>query len=249
MRVSLFITCLSDIFYPEVGKDVVEVLERNGCQVDFPMNQTCCGQPAFNSGYRTEAKESAKHMISVFEDAEYVVSPSGSCVAMLKEYPHLFDEGSELRKRAQQLANKSYEFTQFLVYVLKKDDVQSSFHKKVTYHTSCHMTRLLGEKEAPFRLMEHVEGMEYVPLHKSYECCGFGGTFSVKMPSISNEMVEEKVRNIEESGADYLIGADCSCLMNIEGKLKRKGSHVEVMHIAELLNHSSKEGDHHGNED
>jgi L-lactate dehydrogenase complex protein LldE len=240
MKVSLFITCLADIFYSNVGKDTVELLEKVGCEVHFPEQQTCCGQPAFNSGYHKETKEVAKHMIRTFEESEYVVSPSGSCVAMLHEYVDLFKDDKEWKVKAEQLANKSYELTQFLVDVLKVENVNASLKANATYHKSCHMTRLLGVKDAPLKLLEHVEGLNMSPLPNSHDCCGFGGTFSVKMGPISEQMVDEKVRNIEKTGSEVLIGSDCGCLMNIGGRINRQGKQIKVMHIAEVLNSEVK---------
>ncbi|WP_018924429.1 (Fe-S)-binding protein [Salsuginibacillus kocurii] len=236
MKVSLFITCLGDVFYPDVGKDVVEILERYGCEIDFPEKQTCCGQPAYNSGYHTDTKKAAKHMIQTFDHAEYVVAPSGSCAAMLKEYPHLFKEEPEWKERAEALADKTYELTQFLYRVLGVKDTGAFLPKKATYHTSCHMTRLLGEKEAPYKLLENVEGLELKELPNKQDCCGFGGTFAVKMTPISEQMVDEKVEHVEETEAEVLIGADSGCLMNIGGRIDRKDRPVEVMHIAQVLN-------------
>lgn len=236
MKVSLFVTCLVDVFNGSVGKATVELLERLGCEVEFPESQICCGQPAYNSGYVQAAKEAMKNMILTFEHADYVVTPSGSCATMFKEYPHIFDEDPVWKEKAQKLANKTYELTQFIVDVLNLEDVGATLKGKATYHTSCHMTRLLGVQEAPFKLLENVKGLELVPLPNAYDCCGFGGTFSVKMEQISEQMVDEKVRHIEETDADYLIGADCGCLMNIGGRISRKNKQVKVMHIAEVLN-------------
>lgn len=236
MKVSLFVTCLVDLFQGDVGKDTVQLLERLGCEVDFPRRQTCCGQPAYNTGYLNESKESMKKMIRAFEKSEIVVTPSGSCGAMFKEYPEIFAGDPEWEEKAQQLADKTYELTEFIVDVLKIEDVGASLKGRATYHTSCHMTRLLGVKDAPFRLLQHVKGLELVPLKNSHDCCGFGGTFSVKMSEISEEMVEEKARHVEETGAEFLIGADAGCLMNIGGRLSRKGSPVQVLHIATVLN-------------
>ncbi|GLY12051.1 (Fe-S)-binding protein [Bacillus badius] len=236
MKVSLFVTCLIDIFQTDVGMDTVELLERLGCEVEFPEKQTCCGQPAYNSGYVDKAKDSMKHMIRVFEQADYVVTPSGSCATMLKEYPHILKDETEWEARAQALANKTYELTQFIVEVLGIEDVGAKLKGTATYHTSCHMTRLLGVKEAPLKLLSHVEGLEMKPLPHNYNCCGFGGTFSVKMTPISEQMVDEKVQSVEEAGADILIGADCGCLMNIGGRIDRKGKPIKVMHIASVLN-------------
>ncbi|WP_017729484.1 (Fe-S)-binding protein [Halalkalibacterium ligniniphilum] len=241
MKVSLFITCLADVFYPRVGKDTVEILERIGCEVVFPENQTCCGQPAYNSGYHKEAKNVAKHMIQVFDQSDYVVSPSGSCVAMIQEYVHLFSsDEKEWKARAKALSEKTFELTQFLVDVLKIEDVGAALTKNATYHTSCHMTRLLGVKDAPMKLLKNVKGLQVTNLPNKETCCGFGGTFSVKMVPISEQLVNEKIAHIEETEAEVLIGADCGCLMNIGGRIDRLGKPINVMHIAQVLN--SKEG-------
>jgi L-lactate dehydrogenase complex protein LldE len=236
MKVSLFITCLSDMFFTDVGKNTVEILERVGCEVDFPTSQTCCGQPAFNSGYLKEAKQSMKQMMRSFRDSEYVVGPSGSCVGMLKEYPKIFAGDEEWEEAAKDLANKSYELTQFLVDVLGITDVGSTFKGRVTYHPSCHMTRILGVKDQPKKLLHHVKGVELIELPVAEDCCGFGGTFSVKNSDISREMVKEKSRHVSETGADYLVGGDMGCLMNIGGRMRREGKQVEVVHITEILN-------------
>ncbi|MGG3998583.1 (Fe-S)-binding protein [Anoxybacillus kestanbolensis] len=236
MNVTLFVTCLVDLFHVNVGKATVELLERLGCTIHFPEAQTCCGQPAYNSGYVKEAKEAMKHMIRTFEHAEYIVTPSGSCATMFKEYPHIFKGDSEWEERAKRVADKTYELTQFIVDVLQVEDVGAQLEGKATYHTSCHMTRLLGVKDAPLTLLQHVKGLEVVPLPNAHNCCGFGGTFSVKMGPISEQMVDEKIQCIEQVEADYLIGADCGCLMNIGGRIERKGKPIRVMHIAEVLN-------------
>ncbi|WP_079528477.1 (Fe-S)-binding protein [Halobacillus hunanensis] len=236
MKVSLFITCLAELFYQDVAKDVVEVLERLGCEIDFPHGQICCGQPAYNSGYRKDAQKAARQMIAAFEESEYIVTPSGSCAGMFKEYPGLFKEDKEWRDRAQAVADKTYEFTQFIVNVLGVEDVGAAYSARATYHTSCHMMRLLKENESPFKLLGNVKGLELLPLDNSYDCCGFGGTFAVKMVPISEQMVDEKVRHVEESTADILIAADGGCLMNIKGRIDRKGKPIEVKHIAQILN-------------
>lgn len=240
MKVSLFITCLSDIFYPEVGKHTVELLEKLGCTVDFPEQQTCCGQPAFNGGFQKEAMAAAKQLITSFEHADYVVTPSGSCASMVHEYRKLFQNDAEWKQKAEALIEKTYELTQFLVNVLKVEDVNAEFPAKATYHTSCHMTRLLNVKEEPFKLLNNVKGLDLQPLPHAYDCCGFGGTFSIKMTPISKEMVEAKTEHIESTGADVLIGGDCGCLMNIGGRLSRKGLPIRVKHIAEILNSGVK---------
>ncbi|UCZ54370.1 (Fe-S)-binding protein [Bacillus shivajii] len=237
MKVSLFLTCLADVVYPaSVGRSTVELLEKLGCEVDFPKKQTCCGQPAFNSGFHKESKEVAKHMIETFKASDYVVSPSGSCTTMLHEYPKLFEDDPMWKERAEALVKKSFELTQFIVDVLKVEDVSAQFPAKVTYHSSCHMTRLLGVKEAPVKLLENVEGLIFTELPNKQQCCGFGGTFSVKMMPISEQMVDEKVQHIDETEADVLVGSDLGCLMNIGGRIERKGKQIKVMHIAEVLN-------------
>ncbi|RFU63485.1 (Fe-S)-binding protein [Peribacillus glennii] len=236
MKVTLFATCLVDMFQSGVGKATVELLERLGCDIEFPDSQVCCGQPAYNSGYVKESKEAMKKMIGTFENAEYIVTPSGSCATMFKEYPHIFKDDGEWRERAQNVADKTYELTQFIVDVLGIEDVGARMNGKATYHTSCHMTRLLGVKEAPFRLLANVKGLEFVPLPGAHNCCGFGGTFSVKMGQISEQMVDEKVEHIEETDAEIIIGGDAGCMMNIGGRIGRKGKPIRVMHIAEVLN-------------
>lgn len=236
MKVSLFATCLVDLFQSNVGKATVELLERLGCEIDFPESQVCCGQPAYNSGYTKESKEAMKRMIDVFQDAEYVVSPSGSCAFMFHEYPNVFKGDPAWEPKAKKLADKTYELTQFIVDVLKVEDVGAKFEGNVTYHPSCHMTRLLGVKEAPMTLLKNVEGLNFTALPGKEQCCGFGGTFSVKMAQISGQMVDEKVSHVEETEAEYLIGADAGCLMNICGRIERKGKPIKVLHIAEVLN-------------
>ena len=224
------------MFQSNVGKATVELLERLGCEIDFPASQICCGQPAYNSGYVKESKEAMKLMIETFKDAEYVVSPSGSCAYMFKEYPPIFAGDPVWEPKAKQLADKTYELTQFIVEVLKVEDVGASFEGTATYHTSCHMTRLLGVKEPPMILLRNVKGLKFTELPGKEKCCGFGGTFSVKMAPISEQMVDEKVQHVEETGAEYLIGADAGCLMNIGGRIERKGKPIKIMHIAEVLN-------------
>ncbi|WP_010531307.1 (Fe-S)-binding protein [Lentibacillus jeotgali] len=236
MKISLFVTCLGELFYQEAAKDMVEVLERLGCEIDFPQGQICCGQPAYNSGYRKDAQKAAKQMVSTFESSEYVVTPSGSCAGMFKEYPGLFRDDAVWQERAQKVADKTYEFTQFIVNVLGVEDLGAVYSAKATYHTSCHMMRLLKETESPFKLLDNVEGLELLPLENSYDCCGFGGTFAVKMVPISEQMVDEKVRHVEDTGADVLITADGGCLMNIKGRIDREGKPIEVKHIAQILN-------------
>lgn len=242
MKVSLFTTCLGELFYVDVLKDVTEVLERLGCDVDVPEGQVCCGQPAYNSGYAKDTKGPAKQMIRAFEHSDYIVCPSGSCAAMFHEYPDFFSDNSEWHEKAMVIAKKTYEFTQFIVHVLGVEDVGAEYHARATLHTSCHMTRLLGERESHYKLLSHVKGLELVKLPNNYDCCGFGGTFSVKMSPISEQMVDEKIHHIEETKADVLVGADASCLMNIGGRMSRLGKNIKVLHIAQILNSHQKEG-------
>lgn len=236
MNVSLFITCLCDILAADVGKDTVELLEKVGCTVDFPVSQTCCGQPAYNSGHITASKKAMKQTMKAFKDAEYVVGPSGSCVGMLKQYPEIFSDDPEWKQEAEKLAEKSYEITQFLVDVLKIVDVGSTFSGKVTYHTACHMSRLLGVKDAPIQLLRHVENLELIELPLGNDCCGFGGTFAIQNSVISGEMVKEKSKHVAATNADYLVGADMGCLMNIGGRMTREGKQIKVKHIVSILN-------------
>lgn len=236
MRVSLFATCLVDMFQSNIGQSTVELLERLGCHVDFPKGQTCCGQPAYNSGYVAASKETMKNTIRAFEQSEVVVCPSGSCAYMLKEYVHIFKEEPIWQARAQQLADKTYELTQFIVDVLGVENVGAKLNGTATYHPSCHMTRLLQVQHAPLTLLKNIEGLEVIELPLKENCCGFGGTFSVKMGKISEQMVDEKVASIQQTGVHYLIGADAGCLMNIGGRMERQHIEVKTMHIAEVLN-------------
>ncbi|WP_025683325.1 (Fe-S)-binding protein [Paenibacillus maysiensis] len=235
MKVSLFITCLSDAIYPKVGEAMARLLARYGVQLDFPKVQTCCGQPSYNSGYWDETRAAAKTILKAFDDSDFVVSPSGSCTYMIHHYPELFKDEPEWLDSARRLEQKTYEFTQFMVQVLGVTDVGASFPHTVTYHPSCHGTRLLGVKEEPMQLLGSVKGLQLVPLPFAEDCCGFGGTFAVKMPDISGAMVTEKVDHIRETEAEVLVGLDMACLMNIAGNLRYRKEPVRVMHLAELL--------------
>lgn len=236
MRVSLFITCLVDSVFPNVGVAMTRILQQQGCEVVFPPQQTCCGQPSFNSGYTAESREVAKTFLQAFKDADIIVSPSGSCVGMIKHYyPELFANDPVLHKQALDVSNKIYEFSQFLVNVLHVEDLGAFFPQTATYHPSCHGSRLLGIKDEPMRLLSHVTGLELRDLPYANDCCGFGGTFSVKMGDISGAMVDEKAEHVLETGASVLIGTDMGCLMNIGGRMTRRGERIRVMHLAELL--------------
>ena len=235
-KVTLFIQCLVDGMYPDVGHAMVRLLERLGIDVHIPLSQTCCGQPAYNSGYRKEAKIAAKRFIEIFESAEIIVCPSGSCVDMVRhQYPTLFADGSSWKKRSEAISRKIVEFTEFIVDVLGIVDVGATFEGKVTYHDSCHLLRNLQVAEQPRKLIVNIQGTELIEMKNADKCCGFGGTFSVKYPDISAAILQEKVNNIIASGADTVVGCDISCLMNIQGMLNRQASSIKVKHIAELL--------------
>ena len=229
------ITCLGDALYPRVGVAAVQVLRDLGVAVDFPAGQTCCGQPAYNSGFRDSARSTARAFLRAFAGSENVVSISGSCAAMVRDgFPDLF-AGEAEEADAKALAARTYEFSAFLVDVLGVEELPVTWYGRATLHHSCHTRRLLGVVEQPERLLGMIDGLEYVPLPGAEQCCGFGGTFAVKMPHISTAMVDEKVDHILETGADVVVGLDASCLMNIEGRLRRRGSRLEVRHLAEVL--------------
>ncbi|WP_047909545.1 (Fe-S)-binding protein [Paenibacillus sp. TCA20] len=235
MKVSLFITCLSDAIYPRVGEAMVRILARYGIKLDFPKVQTCCGQPAYNSGYFDEARAAARTILDAFEDSDFVVSPSGSCTYMVHHYSNLFQDEPLMLEKAKRLEAKTYEFTQFLVHVMGIKDIGAVFPHKVTYHPSCHGSRLLGVKSEPMDLLQEVRGIDFVPLPFAEDCCGFGGTFAVKMPDISGAMVTEKAEHVVDTEAEVLVGLDMACLMNIAGQLRYRNKPVRVMHLAELL--------------
>jgi L-lactate dehydrogenase complex protein LldE len=236
LHVTLFIQCLVDGFCPEVGESMVHILETLGARIECPPAQTCCGQPAFNAGYRKEARRAARHFIEVFENASWIVCPSGSCTHMVREYyPLLFEAEPPWRRRAVQVSRKVFEFTEFLVDVLGVDDLGARYAGRVTYHDSCHLLRGLGVREQPRRLLRNIRDAEFVEMTAADRCCGFGGTFAVKYAHISTAMLEDKVRFIEASGADVVVGCDTGCLLNIRGMLKRRGLAAKTMHIAQLL--------------
>ncbi|PZC49067.1 MAG: L-lactate dehydrogenase complex protein LldE [Chloroflexi bacterium] len=235
-KVSLFITCLVDQFFPEVGEAVVRVLRRQGVEVDFPEGQTCCGQPAFNGGFTEDAKAVARRFLDNFDGDQDVVVPSGSCGAMVKVfYPEIFHDEPGTAARAKDLSARTYEFSEYLVNVLGVTDVGASKKTKVAYHAACHLLRELRVKEPPRQLIEGVEGAEYTPMELEEACCGFGGTFSVKYSEISEAILEDKLKSLAECGADTLVSCDSSCLMHISGALSRRGSPVKAMHLAQLL--------------
>jgi L-lactate dehydrogenase complex protein LldE len=237
MKVSLFITCLTDTFYPRTGIAVVKVLEHLGCAVDFPLAQTCCGQPMYNNGFEAETRELAKRMIRVFEHSPTVVTPSGSCAAMIRDYyPELFHGDPAWERPAQRFAGKTYEFVEYLHKVLKVDlaEFGCKWDGRVTYHYSCHL-RGIGMTDEAVRVMKQIEGLDYVPLEKADQCCGFGGTFAMKYPQISGTMVRDKVGCIAATKADTVISNDAGCTMNISGSCRREGQGVGFKSLAEVI--------------
>jgi L-lactate dehydrogenase complex protein LldE len=240
MRVSLFTTCLVDQLFPQVGRAMVETLRRLGVEVTFNAAQTCCGQPAFNSGYRGEARTMAEYFIKVFEGerADFIIAPSGSCTAMMRNYyGELFHEPEDepWRKRLEPVQSRLREFSEFIVKELGIEDLGARFAGRVTYHDACHLLRELRIADEPRRLIRAVRDIEYIEMATPDACCGFGGTFSVKYSEISCAILEEKLNSIERSGAQFVIANDSSCLMQIAGGLSRNGSAVQTMHLAELL--------------
>ncbi len=237
MNVALFVTCVVDQMWPAVGASTVEVLRRVGCTVEFDERQTCCGQPAFNTGYRVEARRLAQRFIEMFEEskAEAIVSPSGSCTAMVHHYPALFPDEVDWRRRARAVAAQTFELSSFLVRVLKVEDVGARWFGKLTWHDACHALRDLQVHSEPRRLLRRVRDAEFVELENADACCGFGGTFSVKYPEISMAILDQKIEAIEKAGVQAVVSGDASCLMQIGGRLSRKGSDVRVMHLSEVL--------------
>lgn len=238
MKVALFVTCLVDQLWSSVGTSSVAVLRRVGCDVEFDDRQTCCAQPAFNTGYRNEARQVAKRFIEVFEEskADAIVSPSGSCTAMVHHYAELFSDDPSWLGRAQAIGARTHELSSFLIRVLGVEDVGASWQGKLTWHDACHGLRDLNLKSEPRRLIRNVRGAEFVEVENAESCCGFGGTFSVKYPEISVAILDQKIEAIERAGVQAVVSGDASCLMQIGGRLSRKGSKVRVMHLAELLN-------------
>jgi L-lactate dehydrogenase complex protein LldE len=235
-KLTLFIPCLIDSTYPEVGQAMVTLLKRLGASLIYPPDQTCCGQPAFNAGFRSEARKAACHFIRIFEHADQIVSPSGSCVHMVRNhYPDLFKDEPQWLKRAERIGNRIFELSEYLVDVLRVEDLGAIYNGNATYHDSCHLLRGIGVREQPRKLIRSVKGLQLIEMHDSDRCCGFGGSFAINYPDISTAMVDNKVKNIIASGADVVVGCDIGCLMNIQGRLHRTGSPIQAMHIAQLL--------------
>ncbi len=235
-RVGLFVTCLVDLFRPTVGFAAVKLIEEAGFTLEVPRDQTCCGQPAYNSGDKQDAKKVAKQVIKTFEDYDYVVAPSGSCTAMIvKHYPSLFADEPNWAKRADVLSAKTHELVSFLVDVAGLESVASQFEGTVTYHDSCSGLRELKIEKQPRTLLTSIDGVELKEMQDSDVCCGFGGTFCVKYPDVSDAIVTKKTGNAEKADVTTLLAGDLGCLMNMAGKLKRQGSAIEVRHVAEVL--------------
>lgn len=237
MKAQLFVTCLGENLLPDVLQKMVLLMERLGVQCGFPEDQTCCGQPFFNSGFQSQGKEMARKWIDAFADTEgCIVAPSGSCVEFVKHrYPLMFDAGTGEHERAVRVASRVMEFSQFLVNVLKVTDVGAVFPHLVTCHYPCHLTRDLGVREEPERLLRAVKGLQWVPLNEADTCCGFGGIFSVVYPEVSKAMMEAKLRNVEAGGAEVVVVSEPGCLINIRGGLKKMNSKVKAMHLIEVL--------------
>ena len=235
-HVGLFVTCLVDIFRPQVGFAAVKLLEQSGCRVSVPTQQTCCGQPAYNSGDQAGTRKLARAVIELFEPFDFVVAPSGSCAAMIKlHFVDAFSEDAIMKVRAEALAARTHELVAFIVDQRGMTEADAAFSQSVTYHDSCSGLRELGIREQPRRLLGAVTGLRMTELADSDVCCGFGGTFCVKYPDISNRMVEDKTAAIVASGAETVLAGDMGCLLNIAGKLKREGSPAETRHVAEVL--------------
>ena len=236
VRVGLFVTCLVDLFRPTVGFAAVRLLEKAGCTVEVPRAQTCCGQPAYNSGDRADARAIAAQAIAAFEPYDYVVAPSGSCAGMIREhYPGLFADEPAIQKRARALAARTFELVSFLTDVRGVSRVAARYDGTITYHDSCSGLRELGVKQQPRKLLATVEGLRLAELPGAEICCGFGGTFCVKYPAISDKIVSEKTADIAATGADTLLAGDLGCLLNMAGKLKREGRPIAVRHVVEVL--------------
>ena len=243
VKASLFVTCIVDQFYPEVGESTVRVLRRLGVELDFPRGQTCCGQPAFNAGFWSEAKPLAKRFLKVFGGDGYIVAPSGSCAAMVRVfYPELLHAEPELLAQARTVGSRVYELSEFIVDVLGVTNMgdhseagERPVPNRVTYHDACHLRRELGIIEQPRALIGSVPGVELVEMEQAEVCCGFGGTFSVKYPDISGAMLQDKVNNIRGTGAETVVACDSSCLMHVAGGMEKQGVKVRPMHLAQLL--------------
>ncbi len=235
-RVGLFVTCLVDLHRPSIGFAAIRLLEQAGCLVEVPRAQTCCGQPAYNTGDRATARDIAERLLDAFGGFDHVVAPSGSCAGMIRHHlPHLFDDDPNLRARADALAGRTHELVSFLTDVMGVTDTGARYEGTVTYHDSCSGLREMGVKAQPRRLLANVPGVRLAEMADPEVCCGFGGTFCVKYPDISTRMVSDKAQDVASTGADTLLSGDLGCLLNMAGRLSREGSAVQVRHVAEVL--------------
>ncbi len=248
IRASLFVTCIVDQFYPEVGESTVRLLRRLGVEVDFPPGQTCCGQPAFNAGFWKDTRRVARRFLKAFQDSQYIVAPSGSCASMARVfYEELFHDDPALAQQARAIAPRVYELSQFIVDVLGVKDLGAALGshraagepRRVTYHEACHLRRELGATMQPRLLIRSAPGVELVEMEQADVCCGFGGTFSVKYPDISGAMLQDKLNSIRDTGASAVVACDCSCLMHIGGGLEKQGIPVRPVHLAQLLDEAT----------
>ena len=247
VKASLFVTCIIDQIYPDVGESTVRLLERLGVELDFPTAQTCCGQPAFNSGFWNDAKPLARRAIDLLQNDKYVVVPSGSCASMMRVfYAELFHDEPQMQNRVASLASRTFELSEFIVDVLRIADLSPYIRcdeikpiRKITYHEGCHLRRELGALSQPRTLLNSLPGVELVEMEQSEVCCGFGGTFSIKYPDISGAMLSDKLKFAEDTGADAITACDSSCLMHIGGGIQKRGMTMEPLHIAQLLDEAT----------
>lgn len=235
MNVQLFIPCFVDQLYPQTAFNMVKVLERAGCKVQYNTNQTCCGQPAFNAGFWDEARDVCTKFIKDFKGADYIVAPSASCVGFVRNYYAKLFDNSSFHNEVKDLHKRTFEFSEFMVNVLKVEDVGATFHVRATYHDSCAGLRECNIKDEPRKLLSNVKGLELVEMNDVETCCGFGGTFAVKFESISIGMADQKVINASGTGAECIISTDLSCLMHIDGYIKHKKANLQTMHLADVL--------------
>ncbi len=237
-RVSLFVTCMVDMLHPQTGVSVVQIMEHLGLDIDFPAEQTCCGQPAYNGGYHNEAKEVAIRFLKVFRNAEVIVAPSGSCATMVRvDYPQLFTDDPEYLAQAERISSITWEFTEFLVDGLGIQNLNGILPKpkSFAFHDSCHGLRMMGIKDAPRKLISNISNAEVIPLDGAEECCGFGGLFSIKLPNVSAAITDKKLASIKENAADWILLGDVSCMTNMNTALEKRGEPKRVRHFADIL--------------
>lgn len=235
MNVQIFIPCFVDQLYPETAFNMVKVLEKAGCKVSYNTNQTCCGQPAFNAGFWDESKAVCSKFLKDFSGSDYIVAPSASCTGFVRNYYSKLFDNSSVHNEVKDLQKRLFEFSEFMTDVLKVEDVGATLHGKATYHDSCAGLRECKIKEAPRKLLSKVKGLELVEMNDVETCCGFGGTFAVKFDAISVAMADQKITNALETGAQYIISTDLSCLMHLDGVIKKKGINLRTLHIADVL--------------